>query len=61
MRVLQESSSYLQETTILESISYQLVQVHQALVVAYMMGQNGQHHRMLGKKYFNVFNSIKIY
>lgn len=52
-------SPHLQQTAILESVSYQLVQVHQALMVSDVMGQNRQHHGMLGKKYFNMLNSIK--
>lgn len=38
---------YLKEAALLEDVAYELIQVHQALVVPDMMGENRQHHGVL--------------
>ena len=38
---------YLEEAALLEDVADELVQVHQALVVADVVGENWQHHGML--------------
>lgn len=39
--------SYLQEAALLEDVANELIQMHQTLVVADVMGENWQHHGML--------------
>lgn len=38
---------YLKEAALLEDVSNELIQVHQALVVSDVMGENRQHHGVL--------------
>lgn len=39
--------SYLKEAALLEDVANELIQVHQTLVVADMMGEDRQHHGVL--------------
>lgn len=41
---------YLEEAALLEDVADELIQVHQALVVPDVVGEDGQHHGVLGKK-----------
>lgn len=41
---------YLKEAALLEDIADELIQVHQALVVPDMMGENGEHHGVLWRQ-----------
>lgn len=38
---------YLKEAALLEDIADELIQVHETLVVADVMGENGEHHGVL--------------
>lgn len=41
------SGPHLQEAAFLEDVANELVQVHEALVIADVVGKDGQHHGML--------------
>lgn len=41
---------YLKEAALLEDVANELIQVHQALVVPDMMGENRQHHGVLWRQ-----------
>lgn len=41
---------YLKEAALLEDVANELIQVHQALVVPDMMGENREHHGVLGRQ-----------
>lgn len=43
----QWAAPYLQEAAFLEDVANELVQVHEALVVADVVGEDGQHHGVL--------------
>lgn len=41
---------HLQEAALGEDVADELVQVHQTLVVSYVMGEDGQHHGVLWRR-----------
>lgn len=41
---------HLQEAALGEDVADELVQVHQTLVVPYVMGEDGQHHGVLWRR-----------
>lgn len=41
---------HLQEAALGEDVADELIQVHQTLVVPYVMGEDGQHHGVLWRK-----------